>query len=208
MKKRYWTASAAALGLLAGVGLPLAGYYDIGADDRHWPLTETLLEMVRENAVSRQAATVETPPTLNDETRIRQGAGNYATMCSSCHLAPGVDTSELYAGLYPAPPALARTGISDEKKTFWAIKHGFKMTGMPAWGSSHSDEDIWSLVAFLKRLPDLTESEYTALVADSGGHSHTGGHAEASHADSHGAPDEHHGNGSADIASDGHGHAH
>ena len=47
---------------------------------------------------------------------------------------------------------------------FWVIKHGVKMTGMPAWGASHDDDVIWSLVAFLNKLPQLSPQQYKEIV--------------------------------------------
>ncbi|BBI65577.1 hypothetical protein HSBAA_PA_1800 (plasmid) [Vreelandella sulfidaeris] len=38
------------------------------------------------------------------------------------------------------------------------------MTGMPAWGATHEDEELWEMVAFLKTLPELSEQEYNALI--------------------------------------------
>ena len=61
-------------------------------------------------------------------------------MCVDCHLAPGMDSSEIRQGLLPKPPKLQE--VVDEWKPaelFWIIKNGVKMTGMPAWGPTHSD---------------------------------------------------------------------
>ncbi|MGQ0430519.1 MAG: c-type cytochrome, partial [Gammaproteobacteria bacterium] len=99
-------------------------------------------------------------------------AGNYDAMCAGCHLTPGVEESELSAGLNPAPPSLARHPIDDPAQAFWTIKHGVKMTGMPAWGRHMEDPHIWGLVAFLRQLPSMTPESYRALVAVSGGHAH------------------------------------
>ncbi len=44
------------------------------------------------------------------------------------------------------------------------VKHGVKMTGMPAWGVTHNDEILWDVVAFLRKLPDLTADQYQTLV--------------------------------------------
>lgn len=58
-----------------------------------------------------------------------------------------------------------------QAEAFWTIKHGVKMTAMPAWGRTHSDPLIWDLVAFLRRLPALSPAEYEALTKSApGGH--------------------------------------
>ncbi len=47
---------------------------------------------------------------------------------------------------------------------FWVIKHGIKMSGMAAWGKTHSDQLIWDMVAFLRRLPQLSPAVYAQMV--------------------------------------------
>lgn len=71
------------------------------------------------------------------------------------------------SAMYPRPPILAKVKRDNPAETFWIIKHGFKMSGMPAWGSSHDDERIWAMVAFLQQLPRLTPAQYQILTARS-----------------------------------------
>jgi mono/diheme cytochrome c family protein len=40
------------------------------------------------------------------------------------------------------------------------------MTSMPAWGRTHSDEKLWNIVAFLKKLPELSPEEYTQMITE------------------------------------------
>ena len=87
-------------------------------------------------------------------------------MCADCHLEPGDDDGEeeLRAGMYPRPPNLARRGVRrSPEERFWIVKHGLKMTGMPAWGITHDDETLWSIVAFLQKLPGMSEEEFDSL---------------------------------------------
>ncbi len=162
------------LAALGGAAFVSLGVYNIGADDPHWPLTYRVLEIVRDRSISRHAADL-VAPTLDDAELIRSGAGNYHAMCVGCHLYPGAEPTELSQGLYPQPPAWSELAKVDPREAFWAIKHGIKMSGMPAWGRSMDDAYIWGLVALLPKLPTLTPSQYRELVASSGGHSHGGG---------------------------------
>ena len=155
-----------------------SGVYNIAADEPHWPLTEYAMETVRERSIEAQASGI-TVPDLDNESLIRAGAGNYDAMCDDCHLEPGEDHTELSAGLYPAPPNLSRDRIDDPAEAFWVIKHGIKMSGMPAWGKSMDDESIWGMVAFLQQLPDMSEARYRELVESSEGHTHGAAGAEA-----------------------------
>ena len=57
-----------------------------------------------------------------------------------------------------------------DAQTFWLIKHGIRNTGMPAWGSMLSDEEIWQMVSLLKNsqdLPSSVEAEWSAAKAKS-----------------------------------------
>lgn len=162
------------IGLLAAGGLVWSGVYNIGADDPHWRPTHALLEAVRERSIETRAGQLQVPGDLADPARIRQGAGNYAAMCTGCHLAPGMAQTELSKGLYPAPPDLTKRTV-DAAEAFWVIKHGVKASGMPAWGLSMEDEYIWNMAAFLQELPKLDAARYQALVASSEGHAHGGG---------------------------------
>ncbi len=148
-----------------------SGVYNVAADEPHWKATAKLLEAVRHRSIAARATGV-TVPDLDDAEMIRGGAGNYDAMCADCHLRPGVDGSEISAGLYPAPPNLSRRRQEDPARDYLAIRHGIKMTGMPAWGGSMDERYIWGMVALIRRLPDLSPAEYRALVDASGGHSH------------------------------------
>ena len=122
------------------------------------------MNIVRERSVAVRAKDITIPSDLADPKRIASGAGQYAEMCSSCHLAPGMKRSEISRGLYPRAPELRRGSSLTPAEEFWVVKHGLKMTGMPAWGLTHDDEILWSVVAFLRKLPDLSADQYQALV--------------------------------------------
>lgn len=161
----------AGVGTLGAVALIYSGAYNIAADDPHWPITYQVLKIVRDRSVEVRSAALA-PPDLSIETRIRSGAGNYDSMCVDCHLAPGMEESELSLGLYPKPPSWREIGLVNPHEAFWVIKHGIKMTGMPAWGKSMDDKNVWDIVAFMQKLPQLEADAYRELVASSSGHSH------------------------------------
>ena len=166
---RRWLVAA----LVAGALLPLvavvsvviyAGIYNIAADVPHTQPVYWLLEELRDRSVAARAKDIVIPKDLDEPKRISAGAGQYAEMCSGCHLAPGMKRTEISRGLYPRPPELRRESDLTPAEQFWIIKHGVKMTGMPAWGITHDDELLWDVVAFLRKLPELTAEQYQALV--------------------------------------------
>ena len=193
---RHIVTTVVVLGVLA-VGASIfiwSGVYNIGADNPHWSVTHATIDTLRERSIETRLDGIQAPD-LDDPKRIELGAVNYSAMCTGCHLAPGVDDTEIRPGLYPMPPNLSKEQVHDPRRTFWIIKHGIKLTAMPAWGKTHTDEQIWNMVAFLQKLPGMTQAKYAQLggkpPAEDEDHMHAGmdaygdGHedhsAEASH---------------------------
>ncbi len=130
--------------LLAAAGIVYSGMLNVAADKPHWPLTERLMQTVRSRSIEARSEGLGPIPDLEDSRRILTGAGQYGEMCAICHLAPGMADTPLRQGLNPRPPELAGYRM-DPRTSFWIVKHGKKMTGMPAWGPSHDDDMLWSI---------------------------------------------------------------
>ena len=150
------------------------GTFNFAADEPHWSVTHDMINFARERSIDVRKDRVQAPD-LADAALVSSGAGNYDAMCTGCHLKPGLETSELSAALYPQPIDLTSTRESDPLRDFLIIKHGIKMSGMPAWGKSMGDDYIWGMVAFLQKLPEQTPESYAAMIEASGGHQHDGG---------------------------------
>ncbi|HKV65778.1 MAG TPA: c-type cytochrome [Rhodanobacteraceae bacterium] len=187
-------AAVIAIGLSAFV---YSGIYNIGADDHHTRPVFAILQTLRNRSIHERSDNIKVP-NLDDPQLILKGAGQYAAMCTGCHLEPGVENSELREGMYPQPPNLSKVRV-DPRDAFWVIKHGIKMSAMPAWGmAGHDDPTIWSMVAFIEKLPGLTPAEYKAIVAkappdedmdmDTSGAGHSHSHVEADHDSDHAQP--------------------
>ena len=175
------TATAIAAGVIHGGGLT-----NFAADEPHAELINGVIAFTRERFIAARSEDIEVPD-LDDPRKIADGAEHYVPMCSGCHLGPGTQDTEIRRGLYPQPPNLAQpaghAGGHDHsdlqkaaKRQFWIIKHGIKMTGMPAWGATHDDEALWGLVAFLQKLPEMSPEKFAALSEGAGGHGRSGGH--------------------------------
>jgi mono/diheme cytochrome c family protein len=159
------TLAAGAL-LIAVVAAVLVhmGSFDVAADKPHSQPVFWLMNTVRERSVAIRAGDIAVPGDLADAKRIASGAAQYDEMCSLCHLAPGMKRTEISRGLYPRAPELRRKSELTPAEQFWVVKHGLKMTGMPAWGVTHDDKLLWDVVAFLRKLPELTADQYQTLV--------------------------------------------
>ncbi|PWF55623.1 c-type cytochrome [Massilia glaciei] len=166
MKRVFGTLLVIAIALLAALLLFVySGVYNVAASEPHTRAVRWLLETTRNQSIIDRAEAVITPTDLNSEQRTVRGARLYASMCQLCHLAPGVEPTALHRGLNPQPPRLsAEASEHSSRYLFWTTKHGIKMTGMPAWGETHSDEELWDIVAFIKELPVMTAAQYQAAI--------------------------------------------
>lgn len=173
---------------LGGGAFIWSGVYPIGADVPHWPITFQLMETLRDRSIAAHVHGIPVP-NLDDPKLLSEGAEHYSAMCTGCHLAPGVADSEIRLGLYPQPPDLTKRTDLSPAEMFWTIKHGVKLSAMPAWGTTHDDQAIWGMVAFLQKLPDMTPELYKAITP-------TVGAGEEGH--------HHHQDGAADEAEEGH----
>lgn len=141
-----------------------SGTYDIGQDSPHWAVTRSVIAVFRDHSTEHHAQGIEVPK-LDDPAMVARGAEHYAENCAMCHLAPGMQDSEIRHGLYPKPPNLTRFA-PEPAEAFWIIKHGIKFTAMPAWGPTHDDPMIWDLVAYLQKQPKMAAAEYRKLTAN------------------------------------------
>jgi hypothetical protein len=133
IKKAAWAVAIPVFASAAALGWAYSGQYNVAADAPHWDVTTRVLASVRERSIEARAADL-TVPNLADPALIALGAEHYAGMCTGCHLAPGVGDNEMRQGLYPQPPNLSDRRDRSPAESFWIIKHGLKMSGMPAWG--------------------------------------------------------------------------
>jgi mono/diheme cytochrome c family protein len=178
--------------VVAGLAFVYSGLYDVAASSPDTGLIHWALETTQERSVHRAAEAFEESarvPGLDDPNLIRTGLVHYHAMCVTCHGAPGVPISEIGQGLNPYPPELAAEAAEEEPaEVFWVVKNGIKMTGMPAFGVTHSDEEIWAITAFLKRMPKLSPREYGAMVKEAGLAGQAGAAAEPGGGGHHHAP--------------------
>lgn len=169
---------SAVLALLAGIGFAYSGIYNVGATDPHWPISNWLMKTTMHASVERRAAKVDVPD-FTDEMK-RAGANDFEAMCVSCHGSPAKGPGAMGQGLNPKAPELSHSAEHlSAGELYWITKNGIKMTGMPAWGASHLDADLWPVVAFMTELPELDKAAYAAYLEAASGAGHHGSHHEA-----------------------------
>jgi len=165
VKHPWLTAGTMALGaiLIAAVGV-LSGAVPIKASSGHWRITAAFLDFAKTRSVSTHSWGTEAPP-LDDEALVVRGAGQYDTACLPCHGGPGRSVPPVMAAMTPPPPVLRdRLTRWTPEELFSIVKHGIKFTGMPAWPMQQRDDEVWAMVAFLRRMPQLDAAAYRSLA--------------------------------------------
>lgn len=138
------------------------GFYPVGAATSHTSGVRWLFAESRDHAVTRSAASLQAPRLSQADAM--EGGSHFKGMCQACHGGPGVEPGEFASGMNPRPPDLARTtGDLSLQEVFWIAKNGLKMTGMPAFGKTDEDEELWKIAAFVKQLPKVSASDYASL---------------------------------------------
>jgi mono/diheme cytochrome c family protein len=192
MKRFFWGFIVALL-LLMAVPLILmgTGVFNMAATQEPGALETTLAGWTVDRSVAirapEQINTFE-----NDPDAIAAGMVHYRAMCLQCHGAPDVKSHEFAQGLNPTPPDLAVAAKDwTDGELFWITKHGIRMTGMPAFGPTHSDEELWKIVAFVRQLNELSPDQVAALrEGEEADHHHEADNREASNQESVAGHDE------------------
>jgi mono/diheme cytochrome c family protein len=135
--------------------------------------TDKLAPWVLEKSIERRVGEVG-DPVSRDPGAAARGLLHYRENCLPCHGAPGVDAAEFQEGMNPSPPGIDADVVQHESdaELFWVIKNGIRMTGMPAFGVNHKDDEIRDIVAFVRHVPQLTDAEREALKAPAVGEEH------------------------------------
>lgn len=155
---------------LGGLLFAASGLYNVAASKPHFALTYQFLQFALERSVSTHSWFAPDAPELDDPDLVGLGAGHFLRGCAFCHGAPGERRNLAAEHMQPQPPDLSLTaGSWSDRELFWIVKNGFKFTGMPAWPAQTRDDEVWAVVAFLRKLPDMQPETYRKLVGRASG---------------------------------------
>lgn len=169
----------ALLGALGAAAAVYFGLYNVAATEAHFPPTHWVLDKAMRQSVRHRGNEVAVPA-LDQPGTLARGLSLYRLHCLQCHGAPGVAPEPFALGLSPPPANLAHTARTwPAAELYWVIKHGVRMTGMPAWHYRLSDTDLWAVTAFVHTLPAISPREYRAMAAEVPRAAAPGAHAES-----------------------------
>jgi mono/diheme cytochrome c family protein len=152
--------------LVAGYLVAMSGRISVAATSHGgWnDRVDDFLSEVSDKSVARHAPKTSNP-LAKDPSAVPAGMAHYKENCLDCHGARDVDTSEFAKGLNPAAPMLDMKDVQEmsDGELYWIVSNGIRSTGMPAFSPTHSPEEIWKIVAFVRHLPHLTNEEVSVL---------------------------------------------
>jgi mono/diheme cytochrome c family protein len=158
------------LAIVIGAGAAVyffGGFYTVAATQPDHAIVDWALKTVRMASVSRHA-TQRVPATLDDPAVVQAGARAFSERgCVVCHGAPGVEWLKFSEAMRPYPPDLKDLATQrTPAQLFWVVKNGINMTGMPGFALvSVEDKELWSIVAFVRKLPSVSEADFKAWSA-------------------------------------------
>ena len=151
--------------LAAAAALAAAGAFVVL---RNGALTADRTPLPIEAAVARRLVNLSIPSSqraarnpLTAPDTWRSAVDDFRGQCAMCHGNDGRGRTPIGPRMYPPVPDLAAPDIQEfsDGALFSIIQHGVSWTGMPAFRSSHSDEQTWRLVAFVRQVPKLTAAD-------------------------------------------------
>ena len=151
------------LGALGAFLFAWSGLYNVSASSGHWPVSTWFLHFGLRNSVETQSMLIDVPD-LSHPAQAMLGLGHYQYACAPCHGSPAVAPNAIAQQMLPVPPYLPdKVGEWEDEELFWIVKHGLKYSGMPAWPTQQRDDEVWGVVAFLRRMPSMGPEEYRRL---------------------------------------------
>jgi len=159
--------------IIAVVVVVWAGLFNIAAT-QHSATVERFLGFAATQSIARLAE-ARTNPYREEPQVLSAGLQHYADTCLMCHGAPGVDPNEFAHGLSPQPPEMTSSDVQayTDGELLWIITHGIMASGMPAFGPTHSEEDIWKIITFVRHMPHLSTEEQERLLTAQGNSQYT-----------------------------------
>ena len=151
-----------ALGLIGAVvaaGFFFGGFYSVAGTAYEPEIVKSVLVRVRTASIARHAKD-PAPANLEEPATIQAGARQYVAQgCTTCHGGPGAAWAKFSEGMHPDPPDLKEVvGDRTPSELFWVNQNGINMTGMPSFAlAGAKDDELWQIVAFLKRLPNVSK---------------------------------------------------
>jgi mono/diheme cytochrome c family protein len=151
------------VGAAGAIGFIYSGIYDVSATEPDNAIVYWAVHTTSNHSVDARLGGISVPAGLDTSQSISAGGHLFAENCVVCHGGPGLTPTTIAQGINPQPPDLFRaTRKPWMEEMFRFIKYGVKMTAMPGFGKTLTDEQIWQIAAFLRTAPGMSAGDFAA----------------------------------------------
>jgi len=139
------------------------GYMNTQADIPPGAIERKLAMGAVDASTERHAPEAKNPIAATEQ-NLAEGARLYLNHCAGCHGIPSNRESQFGKSFNPpVPQFFSDAPDMPENENFYITKHGIRFSGMPAWGTTLSETQIWMLVTFLSNVDKLPPSALKEL---------------------------------------------
>lgn len=146
------------LGMVLGITLVIVGmflyfrlgYAPVATAAPPMPFEKYMANAALHAAIGKQPAAESPIPA--DSTTLAAGAQIYHDTCGVCHGLLGEPETGIAKGMFPKPPQLLKgKGVTDDPVgiTYWKVKNGIRLTGMPGFGGSMTEQQMWQVSLYV-----------------------------------------------------------
>jgi thiosulfate dehydrogenase len=142
----------------------VTGHAPVATSAAPMPFEETLANIALSARIAKEMP--QAVPVTADEPNFIAGANVYRDNCAVCHGIPGGTPTAISRGMFPKPPKLLEgMGVTDDQpgETYWKVSNGIRLSGMPGFGESLSQTQMWQVSLLLANANKLPDSVKTAL---------------------------------------------
>jgi mono/diheme cytochrome c family protein len=124
-----------------------------------------LANAAKDVAIPLEAGMKKNPLPETDEV-VSQGQEVFLGSCAQCHGAEARGNTDIGRSMNPPAMDLSSPHVQhwSDAELFWIIQNGVRLSGMPAWKSSISDNETWKLARFIHRLPRLDAASASSAL--------------------------------------------
>lgn len=149
-----------------------SGYAPVSASAPPLPFERFFARLAVRATIGHELPKADSAPPA--ESDLISGARLYRQNCASCHGVPNEPPTAISKGMYPHPPQFFHPGQnmaydpnqpyhSASPKTYWKVKHGVRLTGMPGFEGSFTEQQIREVSDFVGNARNLPPAALAAM---------------------------------------------
>lgn len=149
-----------------------SGYAPVSTSASPLPFERFFAKLAMRATMGRKVSLANSKPP--SESDLVSGAHVYQHDCAVCHGLPNEPRTAISKGMYPHPPQFFRPGQPNhydpshpyrpaKQKAYWKIKNGVRLTGMPGFKGSLSEQEIREVSQFVGNARNLPPAAVAAL---------------------------------------------